>query len=80
MLASLGQNFVQYKSGHFKGELYVVNPKEPEVQGIKAFADVNDLPQVDLAILAIAAKYCPEQLNSCKTKAHLLYYFICRIQ
>lgn len=46
--------------GHFKGSLYVVNPKEEQVQGIKCFKEVADLPQVDLAIIAIAAKYCPE--------------------
>ncbi len=43
--------------GKFKGDLYVSNPKEDEVQGIKSYKDLNDLPQVDLAIIAIAAKY-----------------------
>ncbi|MCQ2286211.1 MAG: acetate--CoA ligase family protein [Bacteroidales bacterium] len=46
-------------SSNFKGEVYAVNPKESEVQGVKCCATVNDLPQVDCAILAIAAKYCP---------------------
>ncbi len=49
--------------GNFKGNLYVVNPKEDEVQGIKSFKDTNELPQVDLAILAIAAKYCLETVK-----------------
>ncbi|MBE0663677.1 MAG: acetate--CoA ligase family protein [Bacteroidales bacterium] len=44
--------------GTFGGQLFVVNPKETEVQGIKSFANPADLPQVDLAVLAIAAKYC----------------------
>ncbi|MDP4290719.1 MAG: CoA-binding protein, partial [Bacteroidota bacterium] len=44
---------------HFDGRLYVTNPKETEVQGVKCFQNPSDLPQVDLAILAIAAKYCP---------------------
>ena len=48
---------------HFGGELYVTNPKETEIQGIKCFKDLSDLPQVDLAILAIAAKYCPETVE-----------------
>jgi acetate---CoA ligase (ADP-forming) len=42
----------------YRGTLYVVNPKEDHVQGIKSYKDVNDLPQVDLAILAISAKHC----------------------
>jgi acetate---CoA ligase (ADP-forming) len=44
--------------GTFDGDLFVINPKETEVQGIKSFANPADLPQVDLAVLAIAAKYC----------------------
>jgi acetate---CoA ligase (ADP-forming) len=42
----------------YKGTLYVVNPKEEQVQGIKSFPSVNDLPDVDLAIIAIAARHC----------------------
>lgn len=45
--------------GQFKGDLYVVNPKMDQVQGIPSYRDVKDLPQVECAILAIAAKYCP---------------------
>lgn len=44
---------------NFKGQVYVVNPKESEIQGVKCYAKVEDLPQVDCAILAIAAKFCP---------------------
>jgi len=47
------------QDGNFKGELYVVNPKLDKVQGIKSYKDVKELPEVDCAILAIAAKYCP---------------------
>lgn len=43
--------------GDFSGTLYVSNPKEEQVQGIVSFKDLNELPQVDLAIIAIAAKY-----------------------
>ncbi|WP_321309401.1 acetate--CoA ligase family protein [Marinifilum fragile] len=49
--------------GDFKGELYVANPKLDEVQGIKSFKDPKDLPNVDLAILAIAAKFCPSTIK-----------------
>lgn len=49
--------------GGFKGELYVANPKETEVQGIKSFQNPAELPQVDMAVLAIAAKYCDETVR-----------------
>lgn len=50
--------------GHFRGSLYVSNPKLDVVQGVKSFRDLKDLPQVDCAILAIAAKYCPAAVET----------------
>jgi len=50
--------------GHFAGDLYVVNPKMDEVQGIKSYRNVADLPEVECAILAIAAKYCPAAVET----------------
>jgi acetyltransferase len=50
-------------SGGFNGPLYIVNPKEDEVQGIKAVHDVKDIPQTDLAVLVVAAKYCPDYVD-----------------
>lgn len=44
----------------FKGKLYVVNPKQEQVQGIQAYKDVSLLPDVDLAIFAIPARFIPE--------------------
>jgi acetate---CoA ligase (ADP-forming) len=44
--------------GKFSGKLYVVNPKQEVVQGIKSFRDLNEIPYVDLAILAISSKLC----------------------
>jgi acetate---CoA ligase (ADP-forming) len=49
--------------GDFKGNLYVSNPKADEVQGIKSYKNVADLPQTDLAILAIPAKFCVDTVN-----------------
>lgn len=54
-------------AGGFKGELCVVNPKEEKVQGIKSFATVEEIPDTDLAILAIAAKYCPATIKTLAT-------------
>lgn len=43
--------------GNYSGKLYVTNLKETEVQGIKSYQDINDLPDVELAIIAIAARF-----------------------
>jgi acyl-CoA synthetase (NDP forming) len=42
--------------GNYKGELFVINRKEKEVQGIKCVTHVSELPDVELAILAIPAQ------------------------
>ena len=46
--------------GGYKGTLRIVNPKENEVQGIKVFHDVKELPPTELAVLVIPAKLCPD--------------------
>ena len=51
------------QQGGYKGTLRIVNPKEDEVQGIKAFHDAKELPPTELAILVIAAKYCPDYVE-----------------
>jgi len=50
--------------GGYTGNLYVVNPKEDEVQSVKSFRSVELLPDVDLAILAIPAAACPEAVRT----------------
>ena len=50
-------------NGDYEGDLRIVNPKEDTIQGIKAFHDVKDIPQTDLAILVVAAKYCPDYVD-----------------
>jgi acyl-CoA synthetase (NDP forming) len=44
--------------GNFKGDLFVVNPKQDLIQGVKSYTDIHDIPAVDLAIMAIQAKLC----------------------
>ena len=51
------------RESNYKGKLYVVNPKSDFVQEIKCHKSVEELPQVDLAILAIAAKMCPDSVE-----------------
>ncbi len=52
-----GKILKNIKDGDYKGELFVANPKEDTVQGLKSYKDINDLPNTDLAIIAIAAKH-----------------------
>lgn len=50
-------------NGKYQGTLHILNPKENEIQGIKAFHDVKELPSTDLAILVVAARFCPEYVE-----------------
>jgi len=49
--------------GDYQGDLRIVNPKEDTIQGLKAFHNAKDIPQTDLAILVVAAKYCPDYVD-----------------
>jgi acyl-CoA synthetase (NDP forming) len=46
------------RNGTFSGKLYVLNPKETEVQGLRSYQRIEDLPETDLAVFAIAAPHC----------------------
>ncbi|MBO5601799.1 MAG: acetate--CoA ligase family protein [Prevotella sp.] len=50
-------------AGNYQGTLRIVNPKEDEVQGIKVFHDMKELPPTDLAIIVVAAKFCPDYVD-----------------
>ena len=72
-----GKVLKNLKETGFKGELYGVNPKLTSVQGIKCYQNLDDLPSVDLAIIAIAARFCVatvKQLTEEKnTKAFIIF-------
>ncbi|MBN2761483.1 MAG: CoA-binding protein, partial [Bacteroidales bacterium] len=62
--------------GKYKGDLFVVNPKQDEVQGLRSYRDIKDIPEADLAIIAIQAKYCHPVvevlINEKNTKAFII--------
>ena len=49
--------------GNYQGALRIINPKEDEVQGIKAYHTPEELPPTDMAILVVAAKFCPDYVE-----------------
>jgi acyl-CoA synthetase (NDP forming) len=62
--------------GNYQGKLYVTNPKETEIQGIKCIQNPSDLPDVDLAVIAIAAKFIPETVELLTTKKNTRAFII----
>lgn len=45
---------------HFRGRIYPVNPKQSEISGLRAYADIIDIPDsVDLAVFTVRAAALP---------------------
>jgi len=44
--------------GKYTGKIYVANPKQDVIQGIKSYRNLSEIPDTDLAILAISSKLC----------------------
>lgn len=44
----------------YRGAIYAVNPKEVEVQGFACFKDASELPEVEMAIICVAAAFVKE--------------------
>ncbi len=52
--------------GGYRGGVYPVNPRYPEVLGKPCFADISSVPNpVDLAVIALPAPSVPETVEAC---------------
>jgi len=50
----------------FNGEIYPVNPKHKQVQGLKAYATISDIDHpIDLVVIAIPAAAIPGVMHEC---------------
>ena len=50
----------------FAGKIYPVNPKYPEINGLKCYPDVASLPQpCDVALIALAGAHVPGVIEQC---------------
>jgi acetyl coenzyme A synthetase (ADP forming)-like protein len=56
-------------NGGYQGKIYPINPKDPEVLGMKAFKSVKDVPdEIDTAVFAVPAKLVAGALKECGEK------------
>ena len=67
------KNLIEHE---YKGKLYAFNPNDTNVQGVKTFNSFNDLPEIDLAILAIPAKSCPEMVEKLATQKNVRAFIV----
>ncbi|UCH57468.1 MAG: acetate--CoA ligase family protein [Candidatus Bathyarchaeota archaeon] len=54
----------------FQGHIYPINPNAEEIQGLKCFSSILDVPEeVDLAVIAIPARHVPQVAEECGKKS-----------
>jgi acyl-CoA synthetase (NDP forming) len=63
----LGWNvFTNLVSHNFEGQLYPINPRADEIQGIKAYPRISAVPgPVDVAIILVSASITPDVVKEC---------------
>lgn len=57
------------QNGGFTGQLYAVNPSTREINGVRAYRSVLDIPgPVDLAVVAVRPELAPRVFDECGSK------------
>jgi len=62
--------------GKYQGILYAVNARETDVQGIRSYPSVDEVPEADLAIIAIPAPSCPEVIDVLANKKNVKAFIV----
>ncbi len=61
-----GQPLYHMLARGYAGQLYPVNPNRAEVQGVKAYRTVREIPDAcDVAVITIPATHVPDALEQC---------------
>ena len=64
-----GQMLWNIKSAGFRGDLYAVNPSGGEIDGVRSYKTVSDIPgPVDLAVITVPAKLVEGAVDECIRK------------
>lgn len=67
---TIGSDIVKrLKEYNFTGNIYPVNPKGGEIEGLTAYTGIKEIPgEVDLAIIVIAQKFVLQAIDDCHEK------------
>jgi acetyltransferase len=60
----------------YKGRLYAYNPNDTNIQGVMTYNTLEELPDTDLAILAIPAKSCPDVIEKLATTKNVRAFIV----
>lgn len=62
----VGNDIVLNLKDNYQGEIYPVNPKDGEIEGLKAYPSILKTPKIpDLAIIVIPAAFVPQAAEEC---------------
>jgi acetate---CoA ligase (ADP-forming) len=65
----IGGRPVAYSKRAYKGAIFPVNPNQTEIQGLRAYASIRDVPgEIDQAIIAVPAKAAMQAADDCIAK------------
>jgi len=67
------KNLIEHE---YKGQLFAFNPNDSNVQGVTTFNTFGELPDIDLAILAIPAKSCPDMVEKLATLKNVRAFIV----
>lgn len=75
-VGSVGRTLLVNMMASFKGKIYPVNPKYPQVLGLTAYPRVQDIPEkVDLVVIVTPSALIPDLIDDCvaaKVKAVII--------
>ncbi|CAJ36198.1 acetate--CoA ligase alpha subunit [Methanocella arvoryzae] len=65
----VGRDVLNNLIEEFKGAIYPINPKATEIEGIKCYKSVLDVPgSIDLAVIVIPARFVAQAVKECGEK------------
>ncbi len=65
-----GEILRNLKGTGFRGQLYAVNPKATDIDGVRSFPSLKEIPgEVDLAIVTVPAEHTEAVIDDCIAKA-----------
>ncbi|MDD1767364.1 MAG: CoA-binding protein [Methanomassiliicoccales archaeon] len=65
----MGYVFAKNITSGYEGKIYMVNPSEEQVFGLKSYPDVKSIPdEIDLAVIVIPAKAVPSVMEELSAK------------
>jgi acyl-CoA synthetase (NDP forming) len=60
----MGNVFAKNLVDGYQGTIYMINPKDEEVEGVKAFPDIKSIPgPIDLAVIVVPAPVVPSVME-----------------